>query len=278
MPDTSRVAESHQFGDPYSRITEVDSDFVTYLAQRLEHRAAEPGQRELRTNLLSGLELRDETRVLEVGCGTGAWSRDLAALDNVAEVVATDPSPQFIDLAKTATDPRLNCSYQVADGRHLPFPDESFDLVVMATVLCHVPEVDKAIGEAFRVLKPAGNLLIFDGDYVTTTVALSENDSLQRCVDAAVGRLVNDPWLVRTLLPRLKAAGFRCQSLRSHGYIETDGGAYMTSVIEFALMTLSSEGSISEVEAAELRSEARSRVANGTFFGHIAYASVIAQR
>jgi ubiquinone/menaquinone biosynthesis C-methylase UbiE len=262
--------------DPYARITELDEEMVAYLAQRLDARAAEPGQREMRAEVLGRLQLRGGARVLEVGCGTGAWSRDLAKVPGVACVVATDPSPHLINVARTSTSGDEPIRYDVADGRSLPFDDATFDVVVFATSLCHVPEAEAALAEARRVLRTEGTLLVFDGDYVTTTVALWPNDPLQSCIADAVGTLVHDAWIMRSLPAILKRHDFRFETMRSHGYVETGGSSYVASVVDFGVSTLAAQGRLSPGLADELKAEARRRIEDGTFFGHIAYASVVA--
>ena len=73
--------------------------------------------------------------------------------------------------------PKLSASMPIeGDGRALRFADGDFDVVVCHTVLCHVPEPERVLAEAFRVLRPGGTLAICDGDYATTTVALGEAD------------------------------------------------------------------------------------------------------
>lgn len=182
---------------PYARSADLDDATADALAARLETRAVEPQQRALRQAVLSRLPRRDATTVLEVGCGTGVVARDLAAIPGVVSVVGVDPSPRFIELARSTSRDDDVTTFEVADRRALPFEDERFDVVVFATTLCHVVEPEAALREAYRVLVPGGTLLVFDGDYVTATVSLGPDDPLQACLVAALGRLVHDPLLVR---------------------------------------------------------------------------------
>lgn len=93
-----------------------------------------------------------------------------------------------------------------ADAR--PFGDHTFDGVVFATTLCHVPAPELPLVEARRVLRPGGYLLVYDGDCATATVAVDGHDPLQSCLAAAIGALVHDPWLVRRLTGLVRDAGF----------------------------------------------------------------------
>jgi SAM-dependent methyltransferase len=92
---------------------------------------------------------------LEVGCGEGRVSRDLAARGHT--VTAVDIVPAFIELAVEA-DP--GSTYLVGDAEVLPFPDASFDLVVAYNSLMDVDDMPAAVLEAARVLEPGGSCCI----------------------------------------------------------------------------------------------------------------------
>ena len=93
------------------------------------------------------------SRVLEVGCGWGELAEWLAQ-ETGAEVVAVDLSPRMVELAR-----ERGVDASVADVQALPFPDASFDVVVAAWMLYHVPELDRALAEIARVLRPGGTFV-----------------------------------------------------------------------------------------------------------------------
>jgi ubiquinone/menaquinone biosynthesis C-methylase UbiE len=262
--------------DVYLTIATADADVQERLAEILELRGTDPDQRAMLERYTGDLELPDRARVLEVGCGTGPVSRYLATLPGVGAVVGIDPSPVFVQHALAlADDPRL--SFHVGDAQELPLPDASFDCVVFHTVLCHVERVEQALAEAHRVCRPGGTLAVFDGDYATATVATSENDPLQACMDATIEHLVHDPWLVRRLPRLLAEAGFELLRVDGHAYTTT-GSEYMTSIVERGADALAAAGTVDARTADALKAEAAMRVATGRFFGHIAYASALARR
>jgi SAM-dependent methyltransferase len=204
-------------------------------------------------------------------------SRHLSGLPGVAEVVGVDPSEVFVDRARELGAGRDNLRFEVGDARSLSFDEGSFDAVVFHTVLSHVPEPERAIAEARRVTTAGGSLAAFDGDYATTTVAISATDPLQACADAAMMALVHDRHLVRRLPVLVTAAGWEVLAVRSHGYLETDRPSYMLTLVDRGADALVAAGELGERAAAGLKEEARRRVDDGRFFGHIAYASVIAR-
>jgi ubiquinone/menaquinone biosynthesis C-methylase UbiE len=263
--------------DVYASIAEAEQATQERLADVLELRAADPQQRLMLESYTEELEPAPGSRVLELGCGTGAVSRFLCGLPAVAEVVGVDPSPHFLDRARELSSGQA-VEFVTGDARRLEFADGEFDAVISHTTLCHVPDPDLALAEAFRVLKPGGKLAVFDGDYVTTTVAIGENDPLQPCVDAAIGGLVHDPWLMRRLESMLSNVGFRGSRLRGHSYVQTTEADYMLTLVERGADALAADGLLSPEGADALKAEARRRVDGGGFFGHISYISAIAIR
>jgi SAM-dependent methyltransferase len=92
-------------------------------------------------------------RVLEVGCGWGELAEWIAR-ETGADVVAVDLSPRMVELARErGVDARL------ADVEELPFADETFDVVVAAWMLYHVPDLERGLAEIARVLRPGGTLV-----------------------------------------------------------------------------------------------------------------------
>lgn len=93
-----------------------------------------------------------DREVLEVGCGTGLIMRGL--VDRASRLVGLDISPGMLEEARAR-------GFDVVEGRaeHLPFESESFDLVYSFKVLAHVEEIEKALGEMARVLRPGGHMV-----------------------------------------------------------------------------------------------------------------------
>lgn len=92
---------------------------------------------------------------LEIGCGEGRVTRDLAARGH--RVTAVDASPTLLRFAREA-DPESE--YVLADAAALPFADESFDLIVAYNSLMDIQDMPRAVREAARVLEPGGRFCI----------------------------------------------------------------------------------------------------------------------
>jgi SAM-dependent methyltransferase len=92
-------------------------------------------------------------RILEVGCGEGELAeRMVRELD--ADVVAVDQSERMVELARAR-----GVDARVGDVQALGFDDQTFDCAVAAWMLFHAQDVDRALGELARVLRPGGRLV-----------------------------------------------------------------------------------------------------------------------
>jgi SAM-dependent methyltransferase len=106
-------------------------------------------------SLLSAVAVRSGIRLLDVACGPGYVA--LAAARLGCSVVGIDFSSEMITRAKEMPqDATWDLEFREGDAENLTFPDGSFDAVVMNFGMLHLALPDRAIAEAFRVLKPGG--------------------------------------------------------------------------------------------------------------------------
>ncbi|AYL94294.1 class I SAM-dependent methyltransferase [Mucilaginibacter celer] len=98
-------------------------------------------------------------QVLELASGTGRLTRHLLEqLPASAQITASDLNPDMLEIARSKVS-GPNLSLQTADMLNIPFPDESFDLVVCQFGIMLVPGQEKALQEIYRVLKKGGKLV-----------------------------------------------------------------------------------------------------------------------
>jgi phosphatidylethanolamine/phosphatidyl-N-methylethanolamine N-methyltransferase len=106
------------------------------------------------------LRLAAGDRVLIVGAGTGL---DLDFLPSTVDVTAIDVTPAMLKhLERRAAVTGRSVTVRIMDARQLAFPDSSFDAVVMHLILAVMPEPERGVREAVRVLRPGGRIAVFD--------------------------------------------------------------------------------------------------------------------
>lgn len=265
--------------DLYTVITQVPPEILEVVGSVLEVRAADPQHQAMLQTYLADAAIPQGAHVLEVGCGTGAVTRVLAAWPGVVEAIGVDPSPVLLAKARELAAGLANLTFKEADGRALPFADQMFDVVVFHTTLCHVPEPEAMLREAVRVLCSGGCLAVFEGDYATATLATGPGDPLEVLAVAFREGSVNDPWLVRRLPALVRSVGLRSLQVRSYGYVEApEPGWMLPSMIGFGADALAASGRIGVDLAAALKAEAQRRIASEEYFGHIAYMSCVAHK
>ena len=123
-----------------------------------------------RVKMLSG-HLRPGMTVLELGCGTGYFTRELAR--SGAEIIAIDVSPELLNLA------RSNCSapnvrYEIHNAYDLSYNDSVFDSVIGSSVLHHL-EIEDAVREIYRVLRSNGTIFFTEPNMLNPQIAIQKN-------------------------------------------------------------------------------------------------------
>jgi len=264
--------------DPYASIANSDESIQMRLSGVLELRGADSRQKEMMESYLAKLNLPANSNALEVGCGTGVISRYLSSFKNIASVTGIDPSPVFIAKAKELSKDIPGLTFSTGDARSLELEDESFDLVVFHTTLSHVSSPEIALKEAHRVLRPGGVLAIFDGDYVSVSVAIDKFDPLQVAVEKMIGNFVENIWFSRQLPKVISRLGLALKDFSSHGYTAVSDPSYMLTFIDRGIEMMVSTGVLGPNQGESLRSEAERRVESGEFFGQITYVSAIAHK
>ena len=105
------------------------------------------------------LENFEYEKLLDVGCGTG-FLIEILKKQKDAEYYGLDLSPKMIEIAKAKFDGGVQLVEGSAD--YLPYPDNTFDVVCCVQSFHHYPYPEKAMSEAYRVLKPGGIYILSD--------------------------------------------------------------------------------------------------------------------
>ncbi len=107
--------------------------------------------------IFSNYRINSGAGVLELGCGTGVmWKGRNSLIKSVSSLVLSDLSDGMLEEAKENVGSYDNVEYRLIDIQSIPYPDESFDVIIANMMLYHVPDTDKALSEVRRVLRPDG--------------------------------------------------------------------------------------------------------------------------
>jgi SAM-dependent methyltransferase len=192
-------------------------------AERLAGQAA-GGLEELRAALaLCALPARP--RVLELGCGAGAFTAALLRALPDARVTATDADERLLDAARRALAAPAGgrVRFERADAAALPYPARSFDLVACRCVLMHQADPAVVAAEMHRVAAVGGHALAIEPDWGARAV-YPDGEALATLLDLARrGRAHGFPDLLlgRKLFALLRAAGFAPVHVRATPFAAT---------------------------------------------------------
>ncbi|TVQ99675.1 MAG: SAM-dependent methyltransferase [Spirochaetaceae bacterium] len=154
-------------------------------------------------------------RLLDIGCGDGAVTRRFVEkLPTITRLVGVDRDPVALDEARDCLqglEPDVDCTVLQANAETLPFPDACFDAVLCCDLLHHLADVPAALGEARRVLRPGGVLVVME---IVADVQSSAEETgrdmhhLKAWVDRVMGIPHGESFSAHTVLQSLADAGF----------------------------------------------------------------------
>src|SRR4030042_1911615 len=110
-------------------------------------------------------------RVLEIGCGTGELTKMFQ--NNNSRILSIDVSFDLIGIAKRKVK-RDKVTFLLQDASNLGFAENSFDTIIGSSVLHHL-EVDKALKEFYRVLRPGGSIFLTEPNMMNPQIVIQKN-------------------------------------------------------------------------------------------------------
>jgi SAM-dependent methyltransferase len=231
---------------------------VRQLAALLELRGRGEDQVAMRAAYLDVLQVSIGERVLDVGCGTGVVTRDVARrVGPTGHVVGLDPSPVMIAAAvELAEQEGVADQIELSVGglQALPYDDAAFDVVLAITVLSHAAggknavTGEQAVAELVRVVRPGGRVGILDLDGDSWIISHPDRDVTRRIVAAASDYGIGDAWLMRRMPGLLAAAGLQSVGTRAFAPLERDPSGFYGWNAEMRADAAMKAGAISEAE------------------------------
>jgi len=208
-------------------------------AERLEKIYLTPDVVQQREQIFQLLDVKPGMNALDIGCGPGLTSLALAqAVGNTGHVDAIDIAPPMLQLAARRCAAQTHVKFHQADVLQLPFADASFDVSLATQVYEYVADIDNALHELARVMKPCAQVLLVDTDWESCVWACRDEARMRRMMQGW-SQHIPHPQLPRTLVQRMQRAGFAdvqvhtIPLLNMHYSIDTFSGGMMGFIASF---------------------------------------------
>ncbi|MCX6022656.1 MAG: methyltransferase domain-containing protein [Chloroflexi bacterium] len=265
--------------DVFTHPTELSEELLQGLANSLTMDFSELV--EIREQYLSLLDLPEEARVLDLGCGTGRVGRYLARREGFqGTVVGVDLSPYFIDIAnKQAAEEGIaaSASFRVGNAISLPFANEHFHAILMQQFLVHAENPTAVLFEARRVLRPGGTLIISDVDHAATSLQQDANDQGgYELADAYMRHYIQNPYIMRQITVLCRQVGLDVVKVLAHPHTEIGQGAFLLSVAQWGGRALAEQDGEDADQVRRWLEDLERRHFMGVFYGsQIAYSYLV---
>ena len=177
-------------------------------AERLEKIYLTPDVVQQREQIFQLLDVKSGMQALDIGCGPGLTILSLAqAVGNSGHVDAIDIAPPMLQLAARRCADAKQVAFHQADVLQLPFANATFDVALATQVYEYVADIDDALRELWRVMKPGAQVLLVDTDWESCVWACRDETRMRRMMQGW-SQHIPHPQLPRTLIQRMQRAGF----------------------------------------------------------------------
>ena len=184
-------------------------DELGHFIKKLEQQALETAEERHPIYIKAGL--KDAGFVLDVGCGSGAVTKDLASHTN-GIVIALDDSPDMVGTARKILEDSKNVQLCTGDAHNLPFADNSFDIAICNLVLMWSEDPQIVVNEMTRVVKPGGKVVASLEPDFGGKIHWPENDRVDPIFAGdAIKKRGGDPHIGRKLRMLFTKAGLEAE-------------------------------------------------------------------
>jgi arsenite methyltransferase len=242
-----------------------------------------PDVAEQRARVRAIVAPRSGERGLDIGCGFGLLSCELARdVGPTGRVMGVDSVPAMI----VACEERARhdavtgrTEFRQADAEALPFAPGTFDFVTAMQVYEYMPDVERGLAEAARVLKARGRLAVLDTDWESCVWHSGDRERTARVLQAWEQRFAH-PHLPARLPELLRRTGFALRSVTLIPVVNVEASeqTYSPSMIDVIARFVANRGGITEDEAARWAEDVRAQAVRGEYFFSLSRYLFLAER
>ena len=246
----------------------AEQQFDEEASQQLEAVYLTPDVIEQRERVMSLLAPRAGERALDIGCGPGLTTEGLArAVGPSGSVLGIDIAQPMLTLAARRCANLPQVRFGRCDVTALTMADASIDVALASQVYEYVEDIDGALRELARVIRPGGRALLVDTDWESAVWASSDDARMRRVLETW-NEHIPHPQLPRTLKRRMEAAGFRKVQVTVVPLLNL---AYDPATYSVGMMTLignfaSGRNGLSAADIAGWRDDAKRMGEQGEYF------------
>lgn len=182
------------------------------------------------SSLLKYCKPKRRSKILEIGAGDGEFTKRLSQLS--AEIIATDITPFVVKkgvklFKKNSTNARIR--FKVANAEKLPFPKDKFDIVCGISILHHI-DSNKALKEAFRVLKKGGKIFFTEPNLLNPNIYLGlKIGFLRKRMEFSDDEIALVRWDMEQIL---KNIGFSKVVVKNYDFLHPSTPDFLISAVE----------------------------------------------
>jgi ubiquinone/menaquinone biosynthesis C-methylase UbiE len=248
------------------RAVDADPDAVTLVAA-LDAQAELPAVRRLREAALQMLGARTGQEIVDVGCGTGEFTRTLAtAVAPTGRVLGVDASDLMVTEARrrAAAAGQAAVEFRTGDITRLEDEDASWDGAYCERVLQHVAAPARAVAELARITRVGGRLVVVDTDWGMHAINGADR-RLTRAIVASWSADAAAGWVGRQLRELLGAAGVEAPTVIAETHVATDAPPDPGTPFPAMAATAVRRGTVSEEESRRWLEQLAQANADGRF-------------
>ena len=268
--------------DIFQLIGSLDKESVQRIIDRLEFRGNDEKFVAMREAYLHQMKLASDSNILDLGCGTGVVARSLASRESFSgKIAGVDFSPELIAAAeqlakKEGISERIQ--FRVGDAAALEDDDESFDAVILHTLVSHVPDPVAVVSEAGRVARKGSSIAIFDGDYASLTYATGNHRADAEMVGSILDAVVANPYVMREMPSILIDQGLEIEGFMPDILAEAGTCKFFSSMAESYVPMVIRSQTAPEAKANEWLDAFRETVKMNSSFASCNYFTYLARR
>jgi arsenite methyltransferase len=246
------------------------SKFDVANVARMERMYASAPIAEQRAKTRAALALSPGEHGLEVGCGIGFLACEMAGeVGSAGHIVGLDNSPDMIAAAQDRAQREglsARLEFVVGDAARFGFRSATFDFLVAVQVYLYVADIERALAEAARVLRPGGRLIIVDTDWDSCVWFTCDRDRHRRVLAARLRELAQ-PHLPPLLPGLLRQAGLNLLRVEVHPILNLryERDSFSAGLIEATPKIVTNFG-IEPAEAEAWANDLKSRISENDYF------------